>query len=142
MTLTEEVAAWRERLKSAAEPCPACGHLPQLRRHKFTSTMALALIHQYHKGAPIAARAIPPRLSTGGTLVKLVLWGLVRVSGGQCELTREGLDTVLERRSLYRECVAAHGVPMWWDGDLVTLRQTLDQRWSYEDLMASDEEVL
>lgn len=139
MTLPETVALWRERLKTEPEPCPACGHLPQLRRHKFTSTMALALIYLYHKGAPIEVRVIPPRLATGETVRKLALWDLVKITGERCELTKTGLATVLERTSLYRQCIAAHGVPMWWDGELVALRETLDKRWSYDDLMAAEE---
>lgn len=130
--------AWRKRVHDQGPvPCPVCRHVPQLRKYVFTTTMALALIHLHHRGGPAAAVSIPEVVSTGESLKKLVLWGLAaEVDEGVFQLTGRGAEVVQLRRKVERECVASHGVPLWYSPEEVWLNETLNQRYSYEDLMA------
>jgi hypothetical protein len=136
--------AWVRAMQTQGgpQPCPVCEHRPQLRQHVFTATMALALIHLYHRQAvAVEGASIPEIVKTGDSLKKLALWGLVRHwrhpdSGEESyALTNEGLEVVLKRRTVTRHCVAAHGLALWFWGSPVWIDDTLSQRYSYDDLM-------
>lgn len=118
-----------------ARACPVCYHDPQLRGHVFTTTMALALIHLYHRGAPAGEDTIPEVVKTGDSLKKLVMWGLVAEGEGQYRLAPDGQEVVAKRLRVARQCMAANGYALWFSGDKVWLDETLNQRYSYENLM-------
>lgn len=132
-------ARWiAEMEERGATDCPVCFHAPQLRQHAFTATMALALIHLHHRGEPAAADTIPMLVSTGESLKKLVLWGLARYEEGAYRLTPEGEEVVHKRATVARHCMAANGYPAWFSGARAWIDETLNQRYSYEDLMRGE----
>ncbi len=135
-------ARWIEAMKRSEETagggaidCPVCFRKPQLRAHTFTATMALALIHLYHRGGPAAADTIPALVTTGESLKKLVLWGLALYEGGAYQLSPEGEEVVQKRATVARYCMAVNGYPAWFSGERAWIDETLNQRYSYEDLM-------
>lgn len=129
-------AAWRAELLTQATTCPVCHHMPALRRHVFTGTMALALIHLYRRGGPVPIDSIPEVVRTGDSLKKLIVWGLAGETGdGEMSLLPMGLEAVLERDRVAKECATANGYAVWFSNDRVWLRETLSQRYSYDDLM-------
>jgi hypothetical protein len=128
--------AWLRTMRTEGPTaCPVCLHTPQLRQHVFTATMALALIHLYHRGAPVAENTIPEVVTTGESLKKLALWGLVSEADGKIKLTEEGHEVAVKRARVAPICMSAHGVTLWLSGDPVWIDETLSQRFSYEDLM-------
>lgn len=127
---------WQTRMKAGGvEACPLCHHIPQLRHFQFTSTMVLALIHLYHvRSAKLDA--VPPMVATGDSLRKLCYWGLARmVSDVDIAITHRGDAVVKNELDVPMTCVAAHGEPMFFEGDCVRASTLLDSRYSYEDLM-------
>jgi hypothetical protein len=128
--------AWRQRLQTTGpEPCPTCGHVPQLRYHVFTVTMALALIHLYHRGEPAPEEMIPEIVKTGESLKKLALWGYVDEREGAYTLTKVGLEVVLKREPVPKALTTASGVPMWHSAETALIDEVLRQRYSYDSLM-------
>lgn len=125
---------WIDEMRTAgALPCPTCVHVPQLRKHAFTTTMALALIFLYRRKAPVPA---PAHVRTGDSLKKLEWWGLARrAEPGDYELTDRGTEVVLKRNTVPRYLVVAHGQALWGTGELIWIDEALNQRYSYEDLM-------
>jgi hypothetical protein len=134
--LDDAAERWREEMRvHGAKPCPVCNHTPQLRQHVFTATMALALIHLYHRGGPAEAGSIPELVKTGESLKKLVLWGYATQRGDAFSLTKSGLAVVVRQEAVPVRCVAAHGQALWFAAESVYIDDTLSQRYSYDDLM-------
>ena len=128
---------WLAKMRDGGGPahCPVCYHTTQLRQHVFTTTMALALIHLYHRSVTVAEEAIPEVVKTGDSLSKLVLWGLAIERPSGFRLGEEGFEVVMRRMRVSRQCVAANGYALWFADDRVWIDETLNQRYSYEDLM-------
>jgi hypothetical protein len=121
-----------------SEACPTCGHRPQLRQHVFTVTMALAMIHLYHRGGPAPAGTIPDVVTTGESLKKLVLWGYATSRGDNYSLTKLGLEAVLKRVTVPLHAVAAHGHVLWFSEEEALIDAMLNARYSYDSLMRQD----
>ena len=121
-----------------AVDCPVCFARPQLRGHTFTATMALALIHLHRRGEPATAESMPAVVKTGDSLKKLVLWGLALYEHGAYRLAPEGEEVVMRRATVARHCMAANGYPAWFSGARAWIDETLNQRYSYDDLMKGE----
>lgn len=130
--------AWVAAMRDAGEaaPCPVCAHMPALREYVFTATMALAMIHLYRRGGSAAVDSIPEVVSTGESLRKLEIWGLIEQRGDEYQLTEEGHEVVVRRMMVPRQCMTANGQAAWFSGEKVWINDILSQRFSYEDLMA------
>lgn len=136
----------RERVDSG-ERCPCCKQFAKVYRRKLNSTNAMLLIRAY-RVAGCAPFHAPTVLSShaGGEWARLLHWGLIadlhleRDDGGHAgwwRVTEDGERFVKGRVSVPKYVRIYDGRCLGLQGDLVSIRDCLGEKFDYAELMAT-----
>ena len=139
--------------------CPCCGQFAKIYRRTITSQMAKGLIRFYRAasgavGLPIVLadlfdhdRLYAVSAGKGGDFTKLVYWGLISEvpkpdtkdtrSSGVWQLTEKGQRFVLCAEKVPKNAVVYDGQLIGLEGRMVSIRECLRSRFSYDELMSA-----
>jgi len=151
MTLGEARSLLRT-LVDEGERCPCCTQLAKVYKRKIHSTMARELIHFWRRAGidwfdlPVLAGEISgKRRAYTGDSAKLRYWGLLqendtrREDGGRAgwwRVTDKGAAFVRDALLVPKYARIYDGRCLGLDGDPVSIRDSLGDKFRYDDLMA------
>jgi len=123
--------------------CPTCGRYAKIYRRSLHCSVALQLIRLHNLGGidayVSASRLIPPGNTGVGDFTKAKYWSLIEHSegdGSMWRLTFNGLMFVRGNARIQKYAMVYDDRVQGFDGDPVTIRECLEEKYNYEDLMA------
>lgn len=139
----EDAKKWLKTRLSEGEKCPCCSQFAKIYRRKIHSTMAASIISMYRSGG-LGWVHVPSVAGDACEAGKLRYWGLVeeererRPDGGRSgwwRVTELGGSFVRAELLVKKYALIYDGRCLGLEGEMISIRDSLGSRFSYEDLM-------
>lgn len=142
---------WLKLHSGETTHCPCCDRHAQIYKRQLHSTCGVQLIKCYNEGGYggnyVHARSLLlPGLTGISDLGKAKYWDLIEAmphepdankSSGMWQLTKKGIDFVQKRISIPKYAIVYNDDVIRFEGDPVTIRDVLSEKFDYQKLMAA-----